>query len=74
MIHSENDYAFLGASSNRYIDVVKYLVELTPNEELKENMVHSDNDCAFRLASTNGHIEVIKYLLELTPNTEKKKE
>jgi len=43
--------------------VMKYLLELIPNEEQKNHMILSEKDCAFRHAASNGHIEVMNFLL-----------
>ena len=56
-IHTDNDYALIGAARNGYLEVVKYLVE-------QEADIHADNDCALRWAAENGHLRVVKYLVE----------
>jgi ankyrin repeat protein len=70
MIHSEKDFVFISASQNGWIEMMKFLIEQTPNQKRKEKMIHTKNDYPFQIASNNGRFEVLKYLIEITPNQE----
>jgi len=65
MVHFDNDFAFRSASLKGNVEVLKYLVEITPKQQQKEAMVHALNDNALRWASSDGRIEVMKYLFEI---------
>jgi hypothetical protein len=70
MIHAENDLMFILAAEKGYVEVMKYLVELTPDKRRRERMIHALYDKSFVMGAMNGHLEVVRYLIELTPEEE----
>ncbi|PVU88970.1 hypothetical protein BB559_005283 [Furculomyces boomerangus] len=50
-------YTLQEASSNGYLDIVKYLVKSGVN-------IHENNEIALKEASENGYLDVVKYLVE----------
>ena len=56
-LESKYDKAFLLASCNGHLDVVKLLISEGAD-------VHARNDCALSLASEEGHLEIVKYLID----------
>ena len=53
-------YPLINASTNGYLNVVKYLVQHGANT----NVVNARNDLVLRLAAEKGHLAVVKYLLQ----------
>jgi ankyrin repeat protein len=56
-IHAEDEYALRWASTDGFIDSVKYLIANGAN-------LHAKNDEALRRASKYGHREIVKYLIQ----------
>ena len=52
-----NDKAYINATINGHLDVVRYLVDHGAN-------IHAKDDNSLRWASENGHLDVVKYLVE----------
>ena len=65
-IQGQGDDAFLIASTNRYIDIMKYLIERGTNIFVSRNF-------AYKHACSNGHLDVIKLLNQNGVNVLKKR-
>ena len=66
-IHINND-AFKIASENGYLNIVKWLYEISTKNNNKNNKIdiHIDNEYAFRNACKNGHLNVAEWLYNLS--------
>ena len=51
------DKKFISASENRYLNVVKYLLQSGAD-------IHDADDLALQKAARNGHLNVVKYLVQ----------
>jgi ankyrin repeat protein len=71
MISQSRDYAFIDAAALGYIDIVNYLIEMTPDEDRRRAMIHVNNNAAFRWSAVMGHVDIVKLLIEMTPDEQK---
>ena len=65
---------FQSAAGKGDLGIVDYLIELTPDQDQRQQMIHVDNDYAFQSAARNGNSEIVDYLIELTPDQDQRQQ
>ncbi|KIE04851.1 hypothetical protein NF27_FO00060 [Candidatus Jidaibacter acanthamoeba] len=72
MIHARSNQAFVNAVSGGHMEVLKLLLEHTPDQQKREKMIHTKDNQTFVKAASGGHMEVLNLVLEHITNQEKR--
>lgn len=65
-IHVENEYAFQLSCEHGYLEISKWLVDLSLQKNFIPINIHANNEAAFQKSCMNNHLEVAKWLVNLS--------